>query len=139
MRIMAIDLGDRRVGLALSDPGGIIAAPLRVLDRKEAGWRELLRTVIEENSVAEIVVGLPKNMDGTVGVQGHRCEKFAHELETSTGLKVHLLDERLTSVAASAALREGGKKSKNTKTTLDAVAASLILQMFLERRRNGGA
>jgi putative Holliday junction resolvase len=138
MRIMAIDLGDRRVGLAMSDPGGIIAAPLRVLDRKEAGWRELLRTVIGENSVAEIVVGLPKNMDGTIGIQGHRCEKFARELHATTGLKVHLLDERLTSVAASAALREGGKKSKNTKKTLDAVAASLILQMFLERRRNGG-
>ena len=134
MRILAIDLGDRRVGLALSDPNGIIAAPLKVLDRKAGGWREELRRVIAEQQVGEIVVGLPKNMDGSIGIQGQRCQRFAQELEEQTALVVHLLDERLTSVAASAALRESGKRCRNTKTTLDAVAASLILQVFLQRR-----
>ena len=135
MRILAIDLGNRRVGLALSDPGGMIASPLQTLDRKAGGWRELLHSLIAQHDVGEIVVGLPKNMDGTLGEQAQRCQAFAEELREHSGLPVHLLDERLTSKAAGAALRESGKRPSREKGSLDAVAASLILQIHLEQRK----
>jgi putative Holliday junction resolvase len=135
MRIMAIDYGKRRIGLALCDPSETLALPLPMIDRKlTVRWREVLLRQIVEREVAEIVVGLPKNMDGSEGSASQDCRRFAEELKQQTSLSILLLDERLTTVAAHASLRESGIKQRNGREMVDSVAASLLLQMHLQRR-----
>ncbi|MBX3168015.1 MAG: Holliday junction resolvase RuvX [Candidatus Eremiobacteraeota bacterium] len=134
MRILAVDFGRKRLGLALSDPTGTVAAPLPAIQRQgEAWWNELLE-LIQAQQVGEIVVGLPRNMDGSYGPAAAICRKFAHELAGRCGLKPYLLDERLTSKAASNTLREGGLSERQQRGKLDSVAASLLLQVYLQRR-----
>ena len=134
MRVLAIDYGRRRVGLALSDPGGIVASPLEVLDRRERkDWFAVILQRIVDLQVVHLVVGLPRNMDGTYGEAAQACQKFADELKERSGLPVSMIDERLTSTAAHASLREGGTRAKDAKGRVDAVAASLLLQIFLSR------
>lgn len=134
MRILAIDFGRKRVGLALSDPSLTVAAPVPAIVRKGKDWWDQLLLLIREQEVGEIVVGLPKNMDGSLGASAEICQKFAHDLELRCGLKPVMLDERLTSTAASMTMREGGVKEKDQRGKLDSVAASLLLQTHLQRR-----
>lgn len=140
MRILAVDYGQRRIGLAVTDPSGVIACPLKVVDRKNAGWKDDFRRTIDELGVRIVVVGLPKNMDGTLGSQAKYCQEFGSEVERTWpgSVEVVYCDERLTTSAAASALREGGKKNHQTKDRLDAVAASLILQTYLAQRQNMG-
>lgn len=137
MRILAIDFGRKRVGLALSDPSLTVASPVPAIERKGKAWWDTLLALMVEQEVGEVVVGLPKNMDGTTGQGAEVCQKFALELEARSGVPVILLDERLTSVAASATLREGGLREKDQRGKLDSVAASLLLQVHLQRRQGG--
>jgi putative Holliday junction resolvase len=135
MRVLGIDYGDRRIGLAVSDPGRVIARGLPTL--KNEGPAEVLaaiRRLVEEHEVAEIVVGLPRNMDDSLGPQAHKTVRFAEELK-SLGRKVHLVDERLTTEQARRAMTEAGLSRGQQHRRVDRVAAQLILQIFLDSSR----
>ncbi len=141
MRVLAIDHGERRLGLAISDPSGTIAMPLEVLSR--VGWvKDLasLRRVIDAQRVDEIVVGRPLTTHGAVGPQAHAAMRFAARLRETLALPVTEVDERFSTTAAERVLREGGRRSRDRgardrRTRRDAVAAALILQPYLDRRR----
>ena len=132
MRIMGLDFGSKTVGVALSDPLLITAQGLEIIRRKEENkLRQTLariEQIIVENEVEEIVLGLPKNMNDTEG------ERVALKLERRTGLPVHMWDERLTTVAADKAMMEAGIRRENRKDYVDMIAATLILQGFLDKR-----
>jgi putative Holliday junction resolvase len=136
-RVIAFDLGDRRIGVAVSDPGRTIADGRDTLERSGESypWRALLGAV-EEAQAARVVVGGPLHMDGTVGERARRSREFAEEFARRTGLPVDLQDERLTSVQARRTLIEtrprGGKKRKDQREDVDKVAAVLILQAWLD-------
>jgi putative Holliday junction resolvase len=132
-RVIGLDLGDRRVGVALSDPMRIIASPLLTIQRRNDEWKKELYALIEAHEVREIVLGLPRHMDGREGAGAEEARKLATELETR-GLKVILWDERLTTVSAQKALREMGVKAKQQKGAIDQVAAQLILSGYLNSR-----
>ena len=136
MRILGIDYGDARTGLSVSDATGLIAGSPRVIS--EWNRDKLINKLVQfirEEKIEEIVLGHPKNMDGTVGERAQKCEQLAEELREKTGVPVVLWDERRTTVEAHAILHESGKKSKQHKKTVDAVAASLILQGYLDFKR----
>ncbi len=141
MRVLAIDHGERRLGLAVSDPSGAIAMPLEVLSR--AGWAKdlaSLRRVIAAQQVDEIVVGRPLTMRGTVGPQAQAAARFAARLREALALPVTEVDERLSTTAAERVLREGGGRSRDRgardrRARRDAVAAALLLQPYLDHRR----
>lgn len=134
MRILAIDFGRKRVGLAMTDPSGTVASPVAAIERKGKEWWDRLTDFIREQQVVEIVVGLPKNMDGSLGPAAEICTKFASDLEGRCGIRPVLLDERLSSQAASMSMREAGVREKEQRGKLDSVAASLLLQVYLSRR-----
>ena len=135
-RIMGIDYGDARTGVAVSDllcslVGSTTVIPSR---NKEKAMADLLR-LARENDVGEIVVGLPRNMDGTEGPRAELCRAFAAELEQLSGLPVTMWDERRTTVEAHNILSEHNYHGKKRKNTVDAVSASLILEGYLAFRR----
>lgn len=139
MRIMGLDFGSKTVGVALSDSLLITAQGLEIISRKKEN--KLRRTLarieelIEEYEVTEIVLGLPKNMNGTEGERVVLTREFAEKLERRTGLPVIFWDERLTTVAADKAMIEAGIRRERRKDYVDKIAASLILQGYLDSRR----
>ena len=136
MRIMAIDYGDAHTGVAISDPTGLLAGTATTIhSRKAEGGLEELARLVRENQVDEVVMGFPRNMDGTEGPRAQLYREFAQRVEEATGLKPVLWDERRTTVDAHRILFEGGKNAKKRKKTVDAVAASLILEGYLDFRR----
>jgi putative holliday junction resolvase len=134
MRTLAIDYGAQRVGLAISDAGGIIAQPLGVLRGGPHLFLEL-RKIIEERLVARIVLGYPLNIDQSAGPAAQRMEALAAQLRAEFNLPVFLQDERLTSEEAEAKLREMGIAPSRRRERRDAIAAALILQAFLAEER----
>ena len=127
MRIMAIDYGDARTGVALSDPTGFLAGQTFLIkSRKED-------VVLEE--AEELVMGYPRNMDGTLGPRAEKYAAFAERLKERTGLPLTLWDERRTTVDAHRILGEQGVRAKNRKDKIDSVAATLILEGFLDWKR----
>lgn len=139
MKILGIDYGDARTGLSVSDPTGLIAgSPSVIAEWNREKLMEKLVFYIRENKIEEIVLGHPKNMDGTCGERAQKCEALAGDLTRETGVPVILWDERRTTVAAHQILHDAGKKSKNHRKTVDAVAATLILQGYLDLKRNQG-
>lgn len=138
MRIMGLDFGSKTVGVAVSDPLGITAQGLEIIRRKEEN--KLRRTyarieeLIVEYQVEEIVLGLPKNMNATEGERAELTREFKDSLERRTGLPVTLWDERLTTVAADRAMMEASIRREQRKDYVDMIAASLILQGYLDRR-----
>jgi putative holliday junction resolvase len=136
MRIMAIDYGDAHTGVAISDPTGLLAGTATTIhSRKAEVVLEELARLVRENQVDEVVMGFPRNMDGTEGPRAQLYREFAQRVEGATGLKPVLWDERRTTVDAHRILFEGGKNAKKRKKTVDAVAASLILEGYLDFRR----
>jgi putative Holliday junction resolvase len=136
MRILGIDLGRRRVGLALSDPSGVLATPLETLDgRDRDALVAQLRSRVRELEVEEVVVGLPRRTDGTLGPEALAAQSFAERLARSLGLPIHLEDERLTTVQAHRSMQEAGARGAERRKAVDRVAAVLILQTFLDRRQ----
>ena len=132
MKIMGIDYGDARTGVAISDllcsiVGSAAVVPSR---NEEKAIADIVR-LAQENQVGEIVVGLPKNMDGTEGPRAELCRQFAEKLKQATGLPVHMWDERRTTVEAHNILSAHNYHGKKRKNTVDAVAASLILEGYL--------
>ncbi|RHR07424.1 Holliday junction resolvase RuvX [Pseudoflavonifractor sp. AF19-9AC] len=139
MRIMAIDYGDAHTGVALSDPTGFLTGTTTTIhSRKAEVVLEELQKLVQEYQVTELVMGFPRNMDGTEGPRAQLYREFAQRVEEATGLKPVLWDERRTTVDAHRILFEAGKNAKKRKKTVDAVAASLILEGYLDRRRLQG-
>jgi putative Holliday junction resolvase len=139
-RVLALDVGTKRIGLAVSDETRTIATPLRALSRPPQGYRktlEDLRAVMRETGASELVVGLPLRLDGEWGEQARGAAAFADLLRTRLGVPVALQDERLTSFEAEEALAEGGLNRAERRKHVDAVAASLILRGYLERAAAG--
>ena len=136
MRVMAIDYGDARIGLAVSDPTGLLCGEAWTMEEWDME-RASLRIAQEAKAreVGTLVLGLPKNMDGSEGERAALSRDFAALLERETGLTPVLWDERRSSIEAHAILHAAGKKEKVHRRTVDAVAASLILQGYLDRNR----
>jgi putative Holliday junction resolvase len=134
-RILAIDYGSRRMGLAVSDALGITAQGLETLQRKNrrSDYARLER-VIRENQVREIVLGYPLRMSGKEGTQSQKVSEFAEELRRKFDLPVHLWDERLTSAEANRLLREADLSIQKRAQAVDRMAATLILQSFMQAR-----
>ncbi len=136
-RILALDVGSRRIGLAVSDPLGITAQGIQTLHRKNKRTDfEHLEKVIGDYGIQEIVVGLPLRMSGAEGIQSEKMAAFAEDLRKRFGLPVHLWDERLTSAEANRILREAELSIEKRKQAVDRMAAVLILQNFLASRES---
>ena len=135
MEIMGIDYGDARTGIAISDLLCTIVGSTTVIHSKgREKTVEEIKRLVTENQVGEIVMGLPKNMNGTEGPRAELCREFAALVETATGLPVTLWDERRTTVEAHNILSEHNYHGKKRKNTVDAVAAALILEGYLAFR-----
>ena len=140
MRIMGLDFGSKTVGVAISDPLLITAQGITIIRRKEENkLRQTLAQIeelIQEYEVTEIVLGNPKNMNDTLGERSKLSEEFKERLERRTGLPVVLWDERLTTVAADKAMMEAGIRREHRKEHVDRIAATFILQGYLDYRKN---
>ena len=136
MKVMAVDFGDARTGVAISDLLCSIVGSTTVIHSRntEKTLQELQRLIVE-NDVQEIAMGLPKNMDGSEGARAELCREFAGRLEAASGVKVILWDERRTTVEAHNILSAHNYHGKKRKNTVDAVAASLILEGYLAFRK----
>ena len=140
MRILGIDYGRVRLGLALSDEEGILASPLPPLARSH-GDAECVAEIVQGRNVGRIVVGLPLRMDGLAGTMAEEAQAFAHEIQKHTGLPVDLVDERWTSSEAERAMLEGDLSRERRRQLRDGLAAVLILQTYLAMnapRRDSG-
>ena len=139
MRIMAIDYGDAHTGIAISDPTGFMAGTTTTIHSRKADVvLEELDKLVKQYQVEELVMGFPKNMDGTEGPRAELYREFAARVEEVTGLKPVLWDERRTTIDAHRILFESGKNAKKRKKTVDAVAASLILEGYLTFKKVRG-
>jgi len=137
MRTLALDVGDRSIGLALSDELGLTAQAFLTLTRR--GLRAdlaALAQIVEERQVGEVVVGLPLQLDGRAGPQAEKVRGLAEALRAALSVPVIFWDERLTTQAAERALIEGGVRRARRKQVVDQVAAALILQGYLDRKRH---
>lgn len=136
MKIMAVDLGLKRTGLAISDPRELLASPIGTLEEWDPA--RLARRIAEEaarQGAEMLVVGHPRNMDGSRGESAKRAEDFAATLQELTGLPTRLWDERMTTVSAIGYLNQTDVRGKKRKQVVDTVAATIILQDFLDARR----
>lgn len=136
MRIIGLDYGEARIGVAVSDALGLIANPLDTICEKDRE-KQLEKTaeVIEREGAEKIVVGMPKRMDGSMGHRAEYTKEFAEELAEMCNLPLIMWDERLSSAEAHKVLEEGGVGGKNRKTKVDKIAAVLILQTYLDSAR----
>jgi putative Holliday junction resolvase len=133
--VMALDVGLKRVGAAVTDQAGLTAQPLTVLSRKPHGlFLENLSALIAERGVALLVLGLPRRTTGELGPEAQRVLSLAHELRTKLNVKVETFDERLTTVAAERVLEEGGLDRRARRKVVDKTAAAIILQGHLAAR-----
>ena len=134
MRVLGLDVGDRRIGIAMSDSLGLTAQRLTVLERRgpEADVTALCALITQHN-VDALVVGLPLTMRGIRGIQAEKVSAFIERVRRRTSVPVHWVDERLTTVQGTRALQETGR-ARRPKGTIDQVAAQLILQQFLDTR-----
>ena len=135
MRILAIDPGTVRLGLALSDPSGTVAQPLSVLTRRsEPEDLKALADLVNRHEVGMIVIGLPRLMNGRLDAAAHQAQAFGAQVARATGRPVAYWDERLTSVAAERYLIEQGKRRSKRRQEIDRMAATLLLQGYLDYR-----
>lgn len=136
-RVLAIDYGDARTGLAFSDMLGILCGEATTINQwNSERLADTIAEMAKERQVDTVVLGLPKNMDGTEGPRAEKCRAFKTLLEERLDLSVILWDERRSSIEAHAILHAVGKKEKKHKATVDAVAASLLLESYLGSRRS---
>ena len=134
-RVLGLDLGTRRIGVAVSDPTGTIATPLLTISHPSLRRDlELVADLCRTHAITRIVVGWPRNMDGTVGPAARRAEEFAEKLRRTLRLPVDLWDERLSTVASERALLQGDVRRRQRRDLRDRVAAALILQTYLSAR-----
>ncbi len=134
-RILGIDPGERRVGLALSDPLGIIAQPLAVLDRRRGDFLERLRAALDDNEVTRVVIGLPVSLSGHEGAAARRARALGETVATEMQIRVEFHDERFTTTLAESALLEGDVRRHTRRAIRDKVAAAVMLQGYLDGAR----
>jgi putative Holliday junction resolvase len=132
-RYMALDVGDKRIGVALSDPLQILASPLQTIARTsdEYALLEIIR-LVEKHEVEKLIVGMPYSLDGTIGPQAEKVLLFKERIVAQLNIEVVLQDERLSSVTADQKLKETRKKSARMREKIDAAAAAVILQSYLD-------
>lgn len=139
-RVLGIDPGTVRIGLALSDPSGVIAQPVSVLTRRSpAEDMAALRRFIDEHEVERVVIGLPRLMDGRLDAAAKTAQEFGKELARLSGRPVEYWDERLTTVAAERYLVAQGKRRRQRRADVDRMAAALLLQSYLDYRGSRGS
>jgi len=136
MRCLGLDIGDRWIGVALSDPGGILASPFSIIERTDDSQAlAAIINIINKQQVGIIVVGLPLSLDGTLGGQAEKVKDFAQKLIDQVETPLEYRDERLTTVMAQRLKRASGRKKSRGKTRYDAEAAAIILQNYLDEGR----
>ena len=137
MKILGIDLGERRTGTAISDASGFLASPYEMIETND---KEILinkiKEIIKDFKIELIVVGYPKNMNGSIGERAEACKNFAEKLEKQTNIKTVLWDERCTTLSAIGYLNTTNTRGKKRKKTIDSLAASIILQDYLDYLKN---
>ena len=135
MRVLALDVGDKRVGVAISDPSQVLARSLKVIQRgsRQEDFVAVAR-LVEEYEVERVVVGYPRSLDGTAGEQAEKVERYAAGLAEVLTVPVLLWDERFSTVSAERLMREAGLRGKRKRERIDAVAAAVILQAYLDSR-----
>ena len=135
-RIIALDIGSKRIGIAVSDPFNTYALPVSTLHRKNLKWDiEQIQKVIKEKGANIVVCGLPVNFDGTESQQTAYTMRFIEELEKATGIKPVTVDERCTTIDAHEVLIEGGKSREERKNYVDSLAATFILEGYLSNKK----
>lgn len=136
MRYLGLDLGSRTLGVAISDPTGLIASSYTIIRHNEEYDRLLdeVDSIVKDKKIDEIVLGLPKNMNNTIGPKGELSYKFKEKLETKLNIPVHLIDERLTTKQATDLLISNDTSRKKRKKVIDSVAATIILQSYLDKK-----
>ena len=138
MRILGLDIGNKRIGVAISDALGILASPLLVLEHT-SDWKDIttILDLVKQNGVERIIVGMPLSLNGSTGTQAEKVIAFTKQLINKSPVPVEYRDERLTTVTAKNLHNESVKKrhSKNTRTEYDAMAAAIILQSFLNETK----
>lgn len=136
MKYIGLDLGSKTLGIAMSDSNGIIASGFTIIRHNEDYnyLIEELKVIIKEHKIEEIVLGFPKNMNNTIGVKGELSLQFKKNLEDKIGLKVHLVDERLSTKEATNLLISNDTSRKKRKKVIDSMAATIILQSYLDRK-----
>ncbi len=134
---MGLDIGDRRIGVAVSDPGGILANPLVIIERRD-DERDIqaIKNIVQQYEIGRIVAGLPLSLDGTIGPQAEKVRSFIDKLKEQSSVPVEMRDERLTTVSARRFMREANPKKRKVKRRDDAFAAALILQGYLDETGN---
>ncbi len=137
MRALGLDVGERWIGAALSDPSGTLATPLARIDGRvpEASMLAICE-LVEQHEVERIVVGLPYSMDGSLGPQARKVDDFVRNLRASVAVAVETWDERLSTVAAERRMAEAGIGKQRRKESIDSAAAALILQAYLDSLRS---
>ena len=141
MRYLGIDLGSKTVGLAMSDTTLTIASTYKTIFFKDEDYRSTIneiKDIIKENNITKIILGLPKNMNNTLGERAEITLKYKELLEQSTDLPVIMFDERLTSVISNSILIEADMSRKKRKKKVDSIAAQIILQDYLNKEKNNG-
>lgn len=134
---MGLDVGNKTIGVALSDPMFLLANALETIKRKKASTDiERIKEIVEENDVNLIVVGLPKNMNNTIGPQAMRVISFVDLLKKQVDVEVVYEDERMTTIQSEAVLMDMEVRRENRKKYIDKIAATFILQTYLDRRKN---
>lgn len=140
MKILAVDLGAARTGLAVCDENEILASPAGVISERDMGrLSEKITEEAEKRGAERIVVGLPRNMDGSEGESAKNARAFAEKLQKVSGLPVFMQDERGTTITAHGYLNDTNTRGRKRKKIIDTVAATVILQDYLARRKNGNA
>jgi len=133
MRILGLDVGSKRIGVAVSDPDGILAVPLVVIEYgAEDSVYDRIFDLVEQHSVGLIVVGMPRSLDGNLGNQAERVKGFISTLSKRTGLPIETWDERFSTVSARKMMQEAGTKRSRRKKHIDELAATIILQGYLD-------
>ena len=136
--ILGIDFGRARIGLAISDELRFLAHPLETIPTDKNSVKKIA-DIIRDRKIDKVVVGVPRHMSGELGESANEALEFAAKLRAQSSCVVETWDERLTTVAAERALREAGKRTRDTRHVVDQVAAQMILQAYLDRERNAAA
>ncbi len=131
-RALGIDLGEARVGVAVSDDLGMLAHPLETIQVKAGRVVPRILEIVQEKEIGTVIVGMPRNMDGSFGPAAQKSREFIEDLKLKTGCRVLPWDERLTTVSAQRSLHEAGKKAKEHRAMIDQVAAQILLQSWLD-------
>ena len=139
MKYLGLDLGTRTLGLAMSDPTGLIATSYKIIRHNEEYDKlvEMLKDEIIDNNIGELVLGFPKNMDNTIGERGQIALEFKEKLENKLEIPVHMQDERLSTVEATNLLIANDTSRNKRKKVIDSVAATIILQSYLDKKGRG--